>query len=43
MTKITREEFIKRTKEEMRRRKRKRYFDYMGYHMNVLDKQRRSK
>jgi hypothetical protein len=41
MTKITRDEFIKRTKEEMARRKRRRHNEYVEYHKAVLDKQRR--
>ena len=41
MTKITRDEFIRRTKAEMRKRKRRQEVDYMSYHIAVLDKQRR--
>lgn len=41
MTKITRDEFIRRTKAEMRKRKRRQEIEYNSYHIAVLDKQRR--
>lgn len=41
MTKITRDEFICRTKAELRKRKRRQEVDYMSYHIAVLDKQKK--
>lgn len=41
MTKITRDEFIRRAKAEIRKRKQRQEVDYMSYHIAVLDKRKK--